>query len=161
MLLSMERFDVAAVAGHLREFVRDALRRHPAFAAEPLAWLLENHPDAPSEEGSVRTLTSQSFTALRWPEGLTALKKKEAEQCRLNALWCLLLWFREARGTSFERIQRYLHTNIWAPAARHQKSDLQKLRVLMTAGTMRRSRSPARCSKKRPSSSGSRLRPPA
>ena len=132
MLLSMERFDAATVGGQLWEFVRDVLHRHPAFAAESLAWLLENQPDAPSEERAVRTLTSQSFATLRWPEGLTALKKKEMEQCRLNALWCLLLWFRKTRGTSFERIQRYLHTNIWAPAARHQNTDLRKLRVLMT-----------------------------
>jgi hypothetical protein len=121
------------VAGHIREFVQDTLRRHPAFATEPLAWLLENHPDAPSEERAVRSLTSQSFTVLQWPEGLAALKKNEAQQCRLNALWCLLLWFRETRGISFERILRYLHANIWAPASRDQKTDLQKLRVLITA----------------------------
>jgi hypothetical protein len=36
MLLCMERFEASALAGQVREFVREVLRRHPAFRAEPL-----------------------------------------------------------------------------------------------------------------------------
>ena len=131
MLLSMRRFDAPALAGQAREFVREVLRRHPAFLLESLGGVLENRPGATSEEGAVRILTSQTYVALPWPEGVTVLKKKEAEQCRVNALCCLLLWFRETRGVPFERIQRYLQANIWVPAAHSHKTDPQRLRVLM------------------------------
>lgn len=133
MLLSMERFDAAALVGQVREFVREVLRRHPAFHAEALAAVLADRPDGPGEEGAVRTLTSQSYATLPWPEGLGVLNKKEAEHCRVNALCCLLLWFRETRGITLERIQRYLETSVWAPAARRHKTDPQKLRVLMSS----------------------------
>jgi chromosome segregation ATPase len=93
--------------------------------------VLEDRHDGPSDEGAVRAVTSQSYASLPWPEGLTALKKVEAERCRVNALCCLLLWLRETRGIAFERIQRYLQTAIWAPAARRHRTDSQKLRVLM------------------------------
>lgn len=133
MLLSMERLNTPVLAGQVREFVRQVLRRHPAFHSESFIGVLENDPDGPGEEGAVRALTSQSYTELSWPEGLGTLKKKETGQCRANALCCLLLWFRETRGTTFERIQRYLQTNIWGPAASRHKSDVQKLRALMNA----------------------------
>jgi hypothetical protein len=131
MLLGMARFDTPALVSQLREFVGEVLRRHPAFLAESLAAALENRPDGPSEEGAVRTLTTQAFTALQWPQGSSALNKKEAEQCRLNALRCLLLWFRQTRGTTIERIERYLQNSVWASVAQHYKTDLQKLRVLL------------------------------
>ena len=99
MLLGIERFDAVVLASQLREFVGEILRRHPAFLAEPLGAALENRPDGPSEEAAVRALTTQSFTALRWPEGSSALRKKEAEQCRFNAVRCLLLWFRGNSGS--------------------------------------------------------------
>lgn len=133
MLLSMERFDAAALVGQVREFVREVLRRHPAFHAEALAAVLADRPDGPGEEGAVRTLTSQSYATLPWPEGLGVLAKKEAEHCRVNALCCLLLWFRETRGITLERIQRYMERSVWEPAGRRYKTDPQKLRVLMSS----------------------------
>lgn len=132
MLLWMERFDDLVLGSQVRDFIYEVLRRHPAFLVTSLAGTLENRPDGPSEAGAVQALLVQSYTSLQWSEGFAALKKKDAEQCRLNALCCLLLWFRMTRGTSFERIQHYLHTSIWAPTARRHKTDPQKLRALMT-----------------------------
>lgn len=132
MLLSFEWSDVM-LAGQVREFISEVLRRHPAFLSESLAGVFSNNPDGISEDDAVRTLGLQSFAALSWPEGLVPLVRKEAEQCRLNAIRCLLLWFRRTRGISLERIQGYLQSSIWGPAARRYKTDAQKLRVLMSA----------------------------
>lgn len=131
MLLCVELLDVPGLPGQIREFVSEVLRRHPAFQKQPLGQLLENILDGPTEEDVLRALISQHYDSLPWPEGSNVPTKKEAGQCRMNALWCLLLWLRVTRGTTFDRIQRYLYTSIRGPSARLQKTDSQKLRVLM------------------------------
>jgi hypothetical protein len=133
MLLSAERFGNQMLAGQIRDFAGAVLRRHPAFLIESLAGVLANLPDAIGDEAAIDALASQSFAALPWPEGLAPLKKNEAEQCRLNAVCCLLLWFRETRGTPTEQVQRHLHAVAWTPTAVRYKTDAQKLRVLMQA----------------------------
>jgi hypothetical protein len=133
MLFSKERFDDPILAGQVREFIRDVLRRHPVFLAESLAGVLENLPGAASEENAVRALISTQFTALQWPEGFAPLKKKEPEQCQVNALCCLLLWFLDTRGATIEQIRYYLQSSLWAPIASKHMTDLRKLRVLMTS----------------------------
>jgi hypothetical protein len=132
MLLSIEWIDSSVLSGQVREFVREALRRHPAFIRESLAAALENRPDGPSEEAAVRDLSSRPYASLPWPEGMAALNQKEAAQCRVNALCCLLLWLRETRGIAFEHIQRHLLTSIWRPSARNYKTAAQQLRALMS-----------------------------
>lgn len=127
MLLSLERFNGTALSDQVEDFVREALRHHPAFFEKSVAVALENHSGEPCEEGAVRTLASQSYLALTWPEGTPLLNKKEAEQLRMNTLWCLFL----LRGTSLERILHLLQSNVWAPAASHHKDDQQKLKALM------------------------------
>ncbi len=127
MLLSMERFAGTSLSGHVEDFVREALQRHPAFCKEPIAGALEKGLDEPGEEGAVRTLASQNYGALMWPEGTPALNKKEAEQCRMNALWCFFL----LRETTLERILRLLQSNVWAHAAKHYDDDQKKLKALM------------------------------
>jgi hypothetical protein len=132
MLISMEGFDNSVLASQVQEFVRELLRRHPAFHLKALSGVFGHNSDGPSEDEVVQALISQSYTTLSWPEGLEELKKQEAEQCRMNALCCLLLWFRKARGITFEQIQHYLQAKIWIPAANRHKTDAEKLRVLMT-----------------------------
>lgn len=131
MLLSAERFTGQPLSGMVRDFVRGVLGGHPAFDSQSLAGVLENLPEAASEEAAIKILWSQSFANLRWPEGVAQLKKNQAEQCRLNALYCLLLWFRDARGLSIDRLQRHLYTAAWEPATSRDKSDVQKLKLLM------------------------------
>lgn len=127
MSLSMERFAGTALSGQVDDFVREALRRHPAFFKEPIAGALENSLDELGEESAVRTLASQNYVTLTWPQGTPALNKKEAEQCRMNALWCFFL----LRGTTLERILRLLQSNVWAHAARYYDDDQKKLKALM------------------------------
>ncbi len=133
MLLNME-FDGPNLAGQVRELVRDVLVRHPAFQIEALADALRNLPEGPTLERAVKILTQQSFDSLPWPEGAAVLKKSEEEKCRENAVHCLLLWYWETRGISFEHINEALRKSLWEPAAqRHKshKSEVQKLRVLI------------------------------
>lgn len=130
MLLNAERFANQSPADAVRAFVGSVLRLHPAF--RELRGVVDGVPEAMGDEAAVETLCAQTFSALPWPEGLPPLKKAEAEQLRINALCCLLLWLRETRGTSMERIRHYLHAAAWAPAARG-KTDASALRALMQA----------------------------
>ena len=133
MLFSLERSDVLKLVAPIQEFVRDVLQQHPAFQARRLDGVLKNRTDGPSEAEAVQFLSNQSFASLSWPNGVAALKKTEAELCRVNALACLLLWFRGTRGTSIDRILWYLQSNVFAPLAKHHRSELQKLRVLTSS----------------------------
>jgi hypothetical protein len=131
LLFSAERFANQSPADAVRAFVGGVLRLHPAF--RELRGVVDSLPESMDDEAAVETLAAQPFPALPWPEGLPPLKKSEAEQLRVNALCCLLLWLRETRGTSMERIRHYLHAAAWAPAARRQTTDASALRVLMQA----------------------------
>ena len=130
MLFSIERSDVLRLAAQIQEFIGDALQQHPAFQAKRLEGVLKNRTDGPGEEEAVRFLSSQSYESLSWPAGVPSLKTREAEHCRVNASVCLLLWFRETRGTSFDRILWYLRSFVYAPLAKHLSSEVQKIRVL-------------------------------
>ena len=133
ILFSLERFDMPRLVAQIQQFVGEALKQHPAFQAKRLDGVLENRTDGPAEAEAVRFLSSQPFGSLPWPEGVAALKKTEAELCRVNALICLLLWFRETRGTSFERILWYLQSSVFAPLAKRHRKELQKLKVLVSS----------------------------
>jgi hypothetical protein len=138
MLASMERFERTNLAGPIRDFVRQVLTAHPIFQSPNLLRVLQNHPDGPDEEDAVRTVTAQSSEPLRWPDGIPVLKKNEIARCRTNAVGCLLLWFRESRGTSLNRILSCLQKGLWtSPARRRQQTDRQKLKTLITARDLR------------------------
>lgn len=138
MLTSMERFERTNLAGPIREFVRQVLTAHPVFQSPNLLRVLQNHPDGPDEEDAVRTVTARSSEPLRWPDGIPVLKKNEIARCRTNAVGCLLLWFRESRGTSLKRVLGCLQKSLWtSPARRRQQPDRQKLKTLITARDLR------------------------
>lgn len=119
------------VTGQIWDIAREVLHRHPAFKAGLFSDILNNLPEAATEEESVELLTSVNFAALTGPDGKKLLNKRESEQCKANAVHCLLLLFRSMRGTSVESIQKLLQTSLWAPAARKQKTEAQKVRVLI------------------------------
>jgi hypothetical protein len=133
MLFSAERLSTQPVATLVREFVGDVLRDHPAFRSPSIDGVLRNLPEAMNDDAAIEQLWSQPFGTLPWPEGHPPLSKKQAEQGRANALYCLLLWLRETTALPVERIQRHLASLVWEPAARRNKSDAQKLRALMSA----------------------------
>lgn len=131
MLLSMEHFDGPNLAGQVREFVGDILRRYPAFQMETLAAALNNLPAEPQPERAMEILMGQSFNSLPWPEGAAALKKKEQDKCFENTVCCLLLWYNETRGISFKDINNSLRMSLWKSAAERHKSEAQQLRAPM------------------------------
>lgn len=133
LLLSVERLGHHPLAGQIRDFVREVLRRHPAYQAPSLHGVLENLPEAAADDTAVEALASQPFVQFRWPEGMQPLTKSELAAGRVAAVHCLLLWMRETRGTTLDRIPRYLHSAFWAPMASRQKSDGKMLRALMLA----------------------------
>lgn len=133
LLLSAERFGTSALAAQVRGFVGEVLHRHPAFRSPSLVGVLANLPEAAGEENAIEFLASQTYVSLGWPEEPSTLTRAAAQACRTNAIYCLLLWFRETRGMPFARIQRHLHATLWAPAGRRLSSDVQKLRLLMGA----------------------------
>lgn len=120
------------ISTQIREFARDVLQHHPAFQAESLAGVLANLPEAASEDVAVTYLAGQDFVLLPWPDGNRPARKGDYEQCRINAVQCLLLLFWATRGTPVERIQRHLQATLWAPTARRVKSDADKVFALIT-----------------------------
>lgn len=133
LLLIVERLERHPLANHLREFAGDVLRRHPLFTSPSLHGVLENLPDAASTETAVAALAAQSFAQLQWPDGTPPLRRRELEALRLASVHCLLIWMRETRGITVERIQRLLQSNCWAQALGRPSNDGKILRTLMLA----------------------------
>jgi hypothetical protein len=124
--------DGRGVGYEIIEFAREVLQNHPAFKAGSLAGVLGNLPEAAKEDRAVQLITSQDYASLSWPEGSKPMQKKECQQCKANAVHCLLLLFQVKRRTSIERVHRYLQTSLWASNARHHKSEAEKVRALIT-----------------------------
>ena len=118
------------IANQIREFVREVLGRHPAFGTESLTGKLENLPVGAAEDRAIEALMSQDYASLSWPKEIEPMKKKEMEQCKVNAVCCLLLWFWVTRGRSVKYIQRHLQAHLWQPTARRYRTDVDKLRAL-------------------------------
>lgn len=133
LILSGERLGTSALGAQVRAFVGEVLHRHPAFRSPSLVGVLANLPEALGEEGAIEFLAAQTYGSLPWPQGTPMLTPSAAQACRTNAIYCLLLWFRETRGIPFSRIQRHLHSTLWAPAGRRLSGDIQRLRLLMGA----------------------------
>lgn len=131
MLMCMDWSDAQYLADHVLDFARQVLRNHPAFLVEPLDHAFESSPEAPREDRAVRVLLDRSFAALKWPAETAQLKKNEAMQCQMNALSCLLIWFRQKRGISLEQILHHLQ-DVWMSVTPHKKGSIQKLRTLLT-----------------------------
>lgn len=131
MLLGL-RLDGPAVPGLIREFARGVLERHPLFQSESLGSVLANIPEAMAEEEAIKAVLRVDCASLTWPEEKKQLTKKQCDQCRRNGALCLLMLFWGSRGTSVERIQRYLQSTLWAPTSRGQNSDREKLYALIS-----------------------------
>lgn len=133
LLLSVEKLAHHPVDGQLRDFLREVLKRHPAYRDPSLSGVLENLPDAVSVDTAVATVSAQSFDRLPWPEGTPPLMKGQVEALQLAAVHCLLLWMRVTRGLSTERIQGLLQSACWARPQRRHESDGRILRTLILA----------------------------
>jgi hypothetical protein len=131
LLLSVERLAHHPLAGEVRDFVREVLRRHPAYQPPSLHGVLDNLPEAASIDTALAALEGQSYAQLQWPEGIPPLRKSEIDALRLAAVHCLLIWMLETRGISMDRIQRLLYSACWARVAGHVSSDRKILRTLM------------------------------
>lgn len=132
MLLGITLLDGSNEEQPIREFIRDVLLRHPAFASRSIVLALE-HPDRSDDKHAVRILADVNYRSLRWDRGST-LSKTQASTCRINALHCLLLWLRETLSPplSLERIHDYLRTELWAPpAASRRTSESDRVRILI------------------------------
>ena len=125
------RLDGPAVPGLIREFPRAVLEQHPLFQSKSLRSVLANLPEAMAEEEAIKTVLRVDCASLTWPEEKKQLTKRQCDQCRRNGALCLLMLFWGSRGTSVERIQRYLQSTLWAPTSRGQNSDREKLYALI------------------------------
>ena len=122
-----------AIARRLRSFSGDFLYQHPAFKDRSLAGILKDLPEGATEDAGIRTLASQDYALLSWPEGGRLKTKRDMEQCRKNSIYCLLLWFRMTRKMSIERIHYHLQEHLWKPADKPNKPEVDELRALMNA----------------------------
>ena len=131
MLLGVQE-GALTITNQMRDFAGEVLRRHPAFRTNFLPDVSESLSNTPSEDEEIQVLTSHDYSSFSWPE-TEPMKKGESERCKVNAVCCLLLWFRATRGMSLERFRRHLQKNLWKPAARLYETEAEKLRVLVSA----------------------------
>ena len=131
MLFGLNRLDGGNRERPIRGFVRDVLRRHPAYQLKSLDAALE-HPDQSDDEHAVQLISTLNYTSPSWYERFT-FSKIQARTCRTNALHCLLLWFRESLSPPLplKRIHEYLHTKLWAPSAARRTSETEKVQLLI------------------------------
>ena len=118
MLFGLNHLDGGNRERPIRGFVRDVLRRHPAYQLKSLEAVLE-HPQQSDDKHAVQLISTLNYNSLTWYERST-FSKTQARTCRTNALHCLLLWFREnlSPPLPLERIHDYLRTELWEPSAR-------------------------------------------
>ena len=121
------------LVGQIRNFARDVLQGHPAFQADALSGVLQNLPEAAPELDAILSLASQDYAALPWADEAKPNSKKDLEQYKTNAVHCLLLVYRWTRGTSIERLHRYLQRALWLPAAQSGDSQVELLVKLLTS----------------------------
>ena len=131
MLFGIRRLDRRNEEKPIREFVRDVLCRHPAYASRSLLLALE-HPDRSDDKRAVQIIADMNYRALRW-DGSPPLSKAQASTCRVNALHCLLLWFRETLSPSLtlERVYDHLRREVWRPTAPRRVSEPDRVRALI------------------------------
>ena len=135
LMLFGDGLNVSVIANQIREFAVQVLQRHPAFETRSLEGVLNDFQGVSSEHEAIRELMSRDFSSFTWPEETAQMKpmtKRELDQCKTNAVYCLLLRFRVTHGISVERIQQHLQEHLWQPVSRRHKGETDRLRVLMT-----------------------------
>ena len=115
----------------VREFVRDVLRRHPAFRTRSLVEALE-HPDRSDDKHTLQILGDLNYGSLPWQDSFV-LSKRQAATCRANALHCLLLWYRESLSSPLPlgRIHRHLRAELWETIITRRTSEADRALVLI------------------------------
>lgn len=128
MLFGMNRLDGPNGDRPVHCFVRDVLRRHPAYQSKSLSATLED-ADVPLDRRTVHVLTAE---ARRWYER-SELPKRQTNSYLANALHCLLLWHGESRSSSpsFQDVLGYLQDELWISFAKRRTSELDKFRSLI------------------------------
>ncbi|MDD9856098.1 MAG: hypothetical protein OXU88_07970 [Gammaproteobacteria bacterium] len=114
------------VIQQIDKFCDLVIHRHPAFGNGPLS-LTES-----SEVEAARKIMNSDFSALSWPNEIKSLTKKEQEQCKINAVHCLLLWFRRERKLPFEQIRRILQLSLWETVPQKHGGEKDELRALLS-----------------------------
>jgi hypothetical protein len=133
LLLCAEKLGRHPLGAWLKDFVREVLRRHPAYQLRMLDGVLENLPDAAPMEFAVKALTTQPFSQLSWGDGSQPLKKSEIEMLRQASAHCLILWLRESRSIQLDRILPLLKEHCWAGPEGRPGNDAKQLRTLMSS----------------------------
>lgn len=133
LLLSSEKLVHQPLAGQVRDFIREVLRRHPAYQLPSLRIVLEDQPEATAIDTAIIMLEAQSFAQLQWPDGTPPLNKRQVEALKLASLHCLLIWALVTCGTSLERIQQYLYSTCWVKMEGRQSINGKCLRTLLLA----------------------------
>ena len=135
LMLFADGLDVPVVANQLRLFAAQVLQRHPAFGTSSLQCALNDIEARSREQEAIQELVSRDYSSLIWPREIEPMKpmtKRVLDQCKSNAVHCLLLRFRVTRRISVERVQQHLQDHLWKPALRRYKGETDRLRVLMT-----------------------------
>ncbi|MBP9217363.1 MAG: hypothetical protein KBD39_01285 [Sterolibacterium sp.] len=135
LLASKEITDSPKLRAVLKDFVKMAMLRHPAFESERVKAALQNLPDT-------RPIDAMKVVAVYEPaavEGTEPLKPADLEESRRNAVNLLAAYFALDRGLGPADLTNLLFIALWDPAQQKLNDDTERLRALTdignTAGT--------------------------
>ena len=128
--------EAPVLTDQMREFAGQVLQHHPAFRTNVLEDILTGVQGALGDNEAVQELLSRDYSSFSWPKeaaGMKSMTRKDLDQCKANAVGCLLLWFKMTHKISLERIQHLIQEHLWRKRALPRyKTETQKLRALMT-----------------------------
>jgi hypothetical protein len=129
LLLIGMQLNSSVLSAEVREFVGDVLCEHRAFGSPALVSALKNLPDSPDIARALELAASISFPMQEMSQG-RPLKRGEISRLRINAAYCLAIWFVETRGISLAELSRALFTALWQPQSARNRSVAARLRYL-------------------------------
>ena len=118
--------DEPIITKQVWEFCGLVINRHPAFKNSLSALTVL------PEVAAVEKITNNDYSTLSWPSKIKPLTKGEQEQCKLNAVHCLLLWLREKQALSLDRIQHILQVSLWSSISQKHSREKDKIRALLS-----------------------------
>jgi len=85
-----------------------------------------------SEIDAVGKIMNGDYSSLSWSNRTKPLTKREQEQCKTNAVHCLLLWFRRERKLPLDQVWRILQLSLWESVVKEHDKEKDMLRALLS-----------------------------
>jgi hypothetical protein len=130
LLVSRNIVGYPRVKSEIRSFVEKVLKNHYLFLEPELALVLNNHPDAFTPEQALNKLAQATLPSSAEPADEISNKNLDQQVLRINAVYCLAVWFVETRAFSIEKITQMINIALWMPSISEAMDETAKLKAL-------------------------------